>query len=202
MNRATVIVIALAVSLVAAGCMSDRFVRYDRGRPMKADTLAMMSKQDVVSLSKAGVGDSLIIRMLDASGSYIPLRTRDVIELKNAGVSEQVINAMMNPPEDSDNGGESVGSGYANYPPYYWYSPYWYSAYYPFWDPWYYSSFYLGFGPRYYRPGYVHSYIARHYSISRPGYRSGGGYGGGGYSGSGWGGARSSGGRSGGGHRR
>jgi hypothetical protein len=176
MNRATFVVFVLATLLALAGCTSERLMRYDRGRLSKADTLSMMTKQDIVSLSKAGVGDSLIVRMLDISGSYVPLRTQDVIELKNAGVSERVINAMMNQPEAPDAVAESAGGGSLYYPAYYWYSPY-----YSFWNPWYYSSFYFGFGQRYSRPVYVRPYVLpRHYTVGRFGTSGGGRWGGGG----------------------
>lgn len=54
-----------------------------------------MTVSDVVALSKAGVGDSVIIAQMHATQSAFALSNQEIIDLKNAGVSEKVIAAMI-----------------------------------------------------------------------------------------------------------
>jgi hypothetical protein len=148
--RQTLMVIAILISLLAvAGCGTERYAQKSKERSRGADTLAMMKKQDVITLSKAGVSDSLIVTMMAVSDSWFQLSTQDVLDLKSAGVSDKVINAMVQSNEPSS---EAPGErGYYSYP------PYWYAGYYPFW---YYPSVYVGLGYRSYRSGYVgHSFV-------------------------------------------
>ncbi|HTR82377.1 MAG TPA: hypothetical protein VMM58_12175 [Bacteroidota bacterium] len=167
MNRGTIAAVILTAAMVFGGCTADRYAYRGRGREMKPDTLAM-KKSDVISLSKAGVSDSLIITMLTASDSWFQLKPQDVIDLKNAGVSDRVISAMVEmnaPPPQGDGSSESA---YYSYSPYYWYP-----GYYPYW---YYPSLYFGFGYRYYHsPYYVHR-VAPHgyYYGGRSGVRNSG----------------------------
>ena len=53
---------------------------------------------EVVSMSSAGVDDSLIINHIKAHGMASPLSSNDLIMLKQQGVSEPVIAAMQAPP--------------------------------------------------------------------------------------------------------
>jgi hypothetical protein len=174
MKRTTIVAVVLASALAIAGCTSERHAQYDRGRPSGGDTLAMMKKQDVISMSKAGVSDSLIITMLAVSDSWFQLKAQDVIELKNAGVSDRVIDAMIetNTPLNEFSGSASgySGAGYYYYPPYYWYG-----GYYPLW---YYPSFYLGYGYNYYRPFYRQAVIHRQSYFGNYGFHGGRGGGG------------------------
>ncbi len=104
MKLAAVSAVVLTIFLTVAGCTSQRYAQYHRGRP-PVDTLAAMKMQDVISLTKAGVSDTLIMTMLATSHSWFQLKTQDVLDLKNAGVSERVINAMMlsnEPPTEGD----------------------------------------------------------------------------------------------------
>jgi surface antigen len=64
--------------------------RVEEGQPL---TVA-----DVKSLSKAGIGDDLIISQIRNSRTVYHLSTADIIDLKNAGVSEKVIDFMINTP--------------------------------------------------------------------------------------------------------
>jgi hypothetical protein len=144
MKRTTISAVILAVLLTAAGCTSQRYAQNHRERP-PVDTLAMMKTQDVISLTKAGVSDSLIMTMLAVSHSWFQLKTQDVLDLKNAGVSDRVINAMIVSDEPPAEGDRYVQDGYYYYPPYYSYP-----GYYPYW---YYPSFYFGYS--YYRPVYI-----------------------------------------------
>ena len=175
MKSLAVTTLILAFSFIVGGCTAERYSRYDRERQPKPDTLAMLKTQDVISMSKAGVSDSLIITMLDVSGSWFQLKPQDVIDLKNAGVSDRVINAMLESNAPANYGESSGGSAYA-YPSY----PYWYGWYYPYWyyPYWSYPSLYLRFGGRYYHPSYVHHAYPRagyfgHYGGRAP--ASGGG---------------------------
>ena len=158
MRRGIVAAIVVAGLLTLAGCTSERYAQNSKGRSQRVDTVAMMKKQDVVTLSKAGVSDSLIITMMIASNSWFDLKTQDVLELKNAGVSEKVINAMF---ESNEPVSDVNASGDGAYPPRY----YWYGGYYPYW---YYPSFSIGLGYRFYRPPYV-----RHVVIPRRSYFGG-----------------------------
>jgi hypothetical protein len=145
MKGATIAVIVLAFSVMSAGCMSERYVQYHRYRSSRPDTLAVMTKQDVISLSQAKVGDDVIISQIKASDSHFQLTTQDILDLVNAGVSDKVIDAMIKTggtPEKVESSG-----GYYYYPPYYWYAGY------PYWYPWY-SPVYLGLSFGYYRPFY------------------------------------------------
>lgn len=146
----TIIVIAtLIFSIGLFGCASERYVQKSKNLPSQADSLRMMKMQDVISLSKSGVSDSLIISMMDATNSWFKLSTQDVIDLKNAGVSEKVIAAMMQQPAEVL--GQQSGSNTARYfvyPPYFWYDDF-----YPYW---YYPTFSVRFGPRFYHRGFVY----------------------------------------------
>lgn len=150
--RQTIIAIVILISLLAlAGCGTERYAQKSRERTRGADTLAMMKKQDVITLSKAGVSDSLIVTMMAVSNSWFQLSTQDVLDLKSAGVSDKVINAMVESNEPLSEGDGSGERGYYSYP------PYWYAGYYPFW---YYPSVYVGLGYRSYRSGYIgHSFV-------------------------------------------
>jgi len=153
MKRVAWVAVLLAVSLVAGGCTADRYARYERSRHPKPDTLAMLKTQDVISMSKANVSDSLIISMLAVTDSRFQLKPQDVIDLKNAGVSDRVIDAMLYSAQAPEEPAGSSDYGYS-YPPYY----YWYSGYYPYWyyPYWYYPSLYLGWGFRYHSPAYIY----------------------------------------------
>jgi hypothetical protein len=130
-----------------------------------------MTTQDVIALSKARVGDNVIINMIDNSGSAFHLRTPDVLALADSGVSDTVISAMMRTDEPWG-GGEEPGRYFAGYPPYYW----WGAS--PWLSPWYFSSYWGGYWGGFYRPYYYH----RAYTPNIGGFRyrsygaGGGGY--------------------------
>ena len=153
MKRTTISAVILAIFLTVAGCTSQRYAQYHREQP-PVDTLAMMKKQDVISLTKAGVSDSLIITMLATSHSWFQLKTQDVLDLKNAGVSDNVINAMIVSNEPPIEGDRYAQDGYYYYLPYYWY------GYYPYWS---YPPFYFGqsYWQYYFHQYYLPSYISR-----------------------------------------
>ena len=137
----------IIVGIGFAGCAAEQYSQTGKRQAMKVDTLRAMKMQDVIALSKAGVSDSLIIGMMDATDSWFQLKTQDVIDLRNAGVSDKVVAAMMQPPpQPSDKTGDSSTTGYYAYPPYFWYDGF----YYPYW---YYPTFSVRLG---YHPGFHH----------------------------------------------
>ena len=155
MNRTAVGIAALVIALAAGGCAPEYSRYHYRERPPVRDSLALMSKQDVIALSKARIGDNVIIGMINNSGSMFHLRTPDVIELADSGVSDSVISAMMK--TDEPGGGGEPGRGYyAAYPPYYWWGVS------PWWSPWYLSG-YWGYWGGYYRPFYYYRTFAPFY---------------------------------------
>ena len=144
------------VSLGLTGCAAEQYSQSRKDHSMKGDSLRAMKMEDVIALSKAGMSDSLIIGMMDATDTWFQLKTQDVIDLRNSGVSEKVIAAMMQPPSpSSEKSADSSSARYYVYPPYYWS---WYDGWYPYW---YYPGFsvrlgyrshYHGFaGPRHFR---------------------------------------------------
>src|SRR5213593_4755884 len=81
-------------AFLCAGCASTYYERSGRGQYSDSDTLQIhpMTKEDVISLVKGGVGDDVIINQIKSTASYFRLSTDDIVQLKNAGVSEKVIN--------------------------------------------------------------------------------------------------------------
>jgi hypothetical protein len=148
-------VVFFAISFGLVGCAAGGYTQYGMHGSRQVDSLRVMTKQDVITLSKAGVSDSLIIAMMDATHTWFHLNARDVLDLKNAGVGEKVIGAMLaEPPQPPE-----LPRHYYVYPPYYWYN-----GFYPFW---YYPTFSVGFG--------YHPYRA-FYSRGGHGYRRTGGH--------------------------
>jgi hypothetical protein len=124
----------LVIALGLFGCASERYTQNDRDHSMRRDTLRRMSQQDVINLSKAGVSDSLIMSMMDATDTWFQLKPQEVIDLRNAGVSEKVISAMMQQPDEPSSSPGVVR--YYAYPPYFWYDG--------FYPDWYYPQFSVG----------------------------------------------------------
>lgn len=113
----------------------------ESSQPPAQDTSAVqpMTMQDIIDMSKAGVGDKVIIDQMKATQSAFELSARDIVDLKNAGVSDQVIGAMIGRTARSRYA-EGSAIGWYGYPPYAYYYP-----------------FYAAFGFRYFWPRlYVH----------------------------------------------
>jgi outer membrane lipoprotein SlyB len=55
---------------------------------------------DVISMSKAKIGDELIISQIRNSRTVYHLKTADIVALKRTGVSERVIDFMINSPAE------------------------------------------------------------------------------------------------------
>ena len=56
-----------------------------------------VTKEDVIKLARAGVGDSVIITFLDSRGARLVLSADDIVELKGAGVSDRVLVRLLEP---------------------------------------------------------------------------------------------------------
>ncbi|BBO86317.1 hypothetical protein DSCO28_68830 [Desulfosarcina ovata subsp. sediminis] len=64
----------------------------------RVETGLPLTAADVQALSRAGVGDDLIISQIRNSRTVYHLTSADIIALKNSGVSERVIDFMINTP--------------------------------------------------------------------------------------------------------
>ena len=56
---------------------------------------AAVTVQDLVELTRAGLGDDVLVALVETSGAVYSLTTQEIIELKVAGVSERVIVVML-----------------------------------------------------------------------------------------------------------
>ena len=163
MKRYAIFAVAVAVALAVSGCATQRYAGY-RNSFSEVDTLRLMTKDDVISLAKAGVNDDVIINQVKATGSYFELSTQDIVDLANAGVSDKVIEEMIKTDQTAQSNNRDER--------YYYYNPYWFSAY-PFVYPWY-PSFFLGFSHGYQWPYYGHrAYFSHYNSIGHGGFSNG-----------------------------
>ena len=153
MKKLVVAVLLFAGAAIATGCGPSYYAHYHRARMAQPDSTQMLSAEDIIRMSDAGISDSVIVQMLDASGESFQLRPRDVIALSDSGVSEYVISAMMQPKSSPQGNGEYTDYG-GSYYPYYYYNPYWGWGY-PYYSPWYFS---VRFSPYYRSHGYYRSY--------------------------------------------
>jgi hypothetical protein len=130
MTHKVIFLAMMVMALGLGGCAAEQYSQSRKDHSMKIDSLRLMKMDDVIALSKAGVSDSLIIGMMDATDSWFHLRTQDVLDLRNAGVSEKVIAAMMQPPpQPSGKIGDSNPVRYYAHP-----SFFWYDGFYPYWS--------------------------------------------------------------------
>ena len=67
MKHTLILLALMAAGIGFAGCAAEQYTQTSRHHAMKADTLRTMKIDDVIALSKAGVSDSLIIGMMDAT---------------------------------------------------------------------------------------------------------------------------------------
>jgi hypothetical protein len=51
--------------------------------------------EDVLKLSRAQIGDSIILNYIQSSGTIYNLAPKDIVYLRDQGVSDQVLNAML-----------------------------------------------------------------------------------------------------------
>ena len=155
MKRSLSIVAMALLVFGSVGCGYTSLRRPEQAAPDKNP----MTVSDVIVLSKASVGDSVIIAQIHATQSVFALDNKDIIALKNAGVSEKVIAAMIK----SNDRRSKRDSSYVYVPyPYYRYP----SSYWGFSLGWghYYGGHHFG-GHHYSSHGISHGYSVR---ISRP----------------------------------
>jgi hypothetical protein len=136
MTHKLILLVMMVMALGFGGCAAEQYSQTRRDHSMKGDSLRLMKMDDVIALSKAGVSDSLIIGMMDATDSWFHLKTQDVLDLRNAGVSEKVIAAMIQPPpQSSDKTSDSNEVRYYAYPSYFWFDGFYPYSYYPTYSP-------------------------------------------------------------------
>jgi hypothetical protein len=141
MKRVVLRSLVCACALFILGCASGQ--EMNGGRQAAKGTANQVSTHDVIMMSRAGFADSLVISMIDVTGSRFNLGANDVIALADSGVSHNVINAMIH-------SGSNAAAG-DNPRPVYIYPGYWYYgypsyAYDPFWYPWYYPGYSINLG--------------------------------------------------------
>jgi len=79
-RRAGILVVAACAGLLVAGT------------PRIASAV---STRDLIELSKAGLGDEVLVALIEADGTVFNLDAPKILELRGAGVSERVITAML-----------------------------------------------------------------------------------------------------------
>ncbi len=84
----------ISMSLLVYGSVGCGYTSLRRPEQTTPDKNAM-TVSDVLALSKASVGDSVIIAQMQSTQSAFALSNQEIIDLKNAGVSEKVIAAMI-----------------------------------------------------------------------------------------------------------
>ncbi len=62
---------------------------------VSARPAAAVSVHDLVELTHAGLGDEVLVALVETSGKVYSLTPSDIVELKRAGVSERVIVVML-----------------------------------------------------------------------------------------------------------
>jgi hypothetical protein len=117
MRRRKVFTVILAAILTVAGYSTSLYAQSRGGQFASTEAIPKMNKADVVSLSKAGVNDKMLISMLTISHSRFDLKSEDVVDLKNAGVSEKVIDAMIDERSSSANSSQPAHWRYYSFQP-------------------------------------------------------------------------------------
>ncbi|HTY00601.1 MAG TPA: hypothetical protein VMG09_11285 [Bacteroidota bacterium] len=166
----------LGCGLLLSGCYTGSYMHRSSWSHRERDTVAVMTNQDVVAMTKSGVKESVILNLVRRSQPAFQLNPDNIIALSDSGVTENVINAMI---KSQDQAPEKAQSGQYSYGPYgSWYAdyPWWYYGY--IWDPWFYSP---GFYSHYYytRPYYSFGYHGYGYHGFTSGSHGYSGFGGG-----------------------
>jgi hypothetical protein len=65
--------------------------------PVKTAAASGLAIDDVIKMSKAGLGDGIIVQQIRKNGQAFDLTPDQLIQLKSAAVSDRVISAMMDP---------------------------------------------------------------------------------------------------------
>ena len=174
----------LGCGLLLTGCYSGMYMHRSSWAHRERDSVAVMTNQDVIAMSKSGVKESVIMNLVKRAQPAFQLGPDDVIALSDSGVSEKVINSMIKAQDEGPAGGSNGGYAYSPY--YYSWSagyPWWYWGY--AWDPWFYypSAYYSWYGPHYYNYGFrnygFRNYGFHNYGFSGHSYAPRGGYSGG-----------------------
>ena len=137
-NLVVTVVVVIGVFLFG-GCMAGYESMSDHHQHQ-------MTTKDIVTLTKEGVSDSLIIIQIRATHSEFQLSTQDILSLKKEGVGDGVIGEMISTTD------HPVSGEY--YPRDYYYFD---LGYLPWWGmPLYYPAYHF---PVLYRPHYVRPYV-------------------------------------------
>lgn len=84
--RATTLAVALLVAISQAGAGA---------RPLQAAGAEVLTNEGVITMTKAGLGDSVVVAKIRASQTAFDLSVDEMVRLKGEGVSDEVLNAMI-----------------------------------------------------------------------------------------------------------
>lgn len=70
-----------------------------------------LTNEKIVKMAKAGLGDDLIVSMIQNEPAKYSLTTDDILKLKEQGVSEKLIKAMVSKGAGNNASGATTGSG-------------------------------------------------------------------------------------------
>jgi hypothetical protein len=93
-TRATQAVAHVRALGTHAGCLAAAACAALLGAGTPVTALAV-STRDLIELSKAGLGDEVLVALVEADGTVFNLDAPRILELRAAGVSERVITAML-----------------------------------------------------------------------------------------------------------
>lgn len=133
--RKELLALCFAAGLLG-GCVYPYYRRvpvYDGPEPYRAATFPV-SIEDVIKLSKAGIGEEIILSKIRTDGVTAKPTADQVVSMKNEGVSERVIEAMVaaQVPQPVEPAPPRVVYRY-EYAPWRYYDPWWYGWPYPYW---------------------------------------------------------------------
>jgi len=92
------------IAVVSAGCSAFMAVN-ERA----------ISAEDVIRMTKAGIGNDVIIRQIEVTRSRFVLTPTDLIRLKESGVSDKVLEVMVETENYPAYYGDEYGYGYDPY---------------------------------------------------------------------------------------
>ncbi len=148
MKRFVCAALVAGCALIVAGCGPSYYAHRSAWHRLP-DSTSAVTKQQIIAMTKAGVGDDVIIGLIRNSGTWYRLNSRDVIELADSGVTDKVIGAIIRTTEAPSD--SSRGEYYSAYP---YYGMYGYP--YAYWYPWYPSFSFTYWGGFYHRPYYFY----------------------------------------------
>lgn len=89
--------IGIALFTLLAVCAQGQTHSKTTAMPEKTAAASGLSADDVIKMSKAGLGDGIIVQQIRKNGQAFDLTPDQLIQLKLAAVSDRVIAAMMDP---------------------------------------------------------------------------------------------------------